>query len=412
MRIIVVGSGLLGVSSAYFLARSGCEVTVLERSGGVAEATSYANAGMLTPSMADPWNSPGIFWHLLQWLGREDAPFLVRPAALPAMLGWGLAFIAHSSPAHQRASMAANLALASYSMAALRELRASLNLAYDERTVGTIKVFRERKAFDTAAARNVQLAQMGLDVRALTPAEAVALEPALAPVADRLVGAIYCPDDESGDARTFTLALADRARAAGVQFVHDAEVTGFEHDGARVIAATAGGVRHAGDVFVVAAGSWSPLLLAQLGVKLPVRPVKGYSITVPTAGWPGAPQMPVVDDALHAAATPLGERLRVAGTAEIAGYDTRPTPARIDNLFNLLLELFPSYASRLDRNAAHRYPIERNYFGLRGAERDEREWSEACTGHRRGWLHRTSPDHLLEAVRILGPRGGPQVSGV
>jgi D-amino-acid dehydrogenase len=352
MRAIVIGSGLLGVSSAWYLARAGCEVTVLERAGGTAQGTSFANAGMLTPSMADPWNSPGIFWHLLQWLGREDAPFLVRPAALPAMLGWGLAFIAHSSPDRQRAAMAANLALASYSMAALRELRASLQLAYDERSNGTLKVFRERKSFDDAAGRCAQLAQMGLDVRAVTPAEAVALEPALAPVAGRLVGAIYCPDDESGDARTFTLALADRARAAGVQFVHDAEVTGFEHDGARVVAATVNGARHPGDVFVVAAGSWSPLLLEHLGVKLPVRPIKGYSITLPTAGWPGAPKMPVIDDALHAAATPLGERLRVAGTAEIAGYDTQLTPARIDNLFTLLLELFPSYAPLLDRKAA------------------------------------------------------------
>ncbi len=352
MRVIVIGSGLLGVSSAWYLARAGCEVTVLERAGGVAQGTSFANAGMLTPSMADPWNSPGIFWRLLQWLGREDAPFLVRPAALPAMLGWGLSFIAHSSPGRQRDSMAANLALASYSMATLCELRATLRLAYDERTNGTLKVFRARKAFDAAVARNAQLTQMGLDVRAVTPAEAVALEPALAPVADRLVGAIYCPGDESGDARAFTLALADRAREAGVQFVHDAEVTGFEHGGGRLIAAKVNGQRHPADVFVVAAGSWSTPLLEPLGIKLPVRPVKGYSITLPTAGWQGAPKMPVIDDALHAAVTPLGERLRVAGTAELAGYDTQPTPARIANLFSLLLELFPSYAPLLDRKSA------------------------------------------------------------
>jgi D-amino-acid dehydrogenase len=352
MRVIVIGSGLLGVASAWYLAKAGCEVTVLERAGGVAQGTSFANAGMLTPSMADPWNSPGILWDLLRWLGREDAPFLVRPAALPAMLGWGLSFIAHSRPARQRASMEANLRLASYSLAAQRELRATLKLAYDERLKGTIKVFREHQAFDAAVARNAQLAQMGLDVRAVTAAQAVELEPALAPVADRLVGAIYCPSDESGDARAFTLALADRARDAGVRFVFDAEVSGFERDGERLVAAQVNGARHAADAFVVAAGSWSAPLLEPLGIKLPVRPVKGYSITLPTAGWPGAPQMPVVDDALHAAATPLGERLRVAGTAEIAGYDTQPTPARIANLFNLLLELFPSYAPLLDRKGA------------------------------------------------------------
>ena len=348
MRVLVIGSGLLGVSSAWFLARQGCDVTVVDRLAGAAQGTSQANAGMLTPSMADPWNSPGIFWHLLQWLGREDAPFLLRPRALPAMFGWGLSFVAHSTPARQRASMDANLKLAAYSLATLRELRASLPLAYDQRALGTIKVFRDRKAFDAAAARNKTLAALGLDVRTQTPAEAVATEPALAPIQDALVGAIYCPADESGDARAFTVALAEHARAAGVQFHYGREITRFEHAGGRINAAFAGEVRYDAGQFVVAAGSWSAPLLAQLGIDLPVRPVKGYSITVPTAHWSGAPRMPVIDDALHAAATPLGARLRVAGTAEIAGYDLAVTPARIENLFGLLLGLFPDYPG-LDR---------------------------------------------------------------
>ena len=352
MRVLVIGSGLLGVSSAWFLAREGCEVTVVERLPGAAQGTSFANAGMLTPSMADPWNSPGIFWHLLQWLGREDAPFLVRPRALPAMLGWGLSFVRNSTAARQRASMDANLRLAAYSLATLRELRATLKLAYDERARGTIKVFRDRKAFDAAAARNATLASLGLDVRTLTPADAVATEPALEPVRERLVGAIYCPADESGDARAFTLALAEQARAAGVQFHYGREVTGFEQAGGRINAAFAGGTRYEAEQFVVAAGSWSPLLLRTLGLGLPVRPVKGYSITVPAGHWDGAPRMPVIDDALHAAATPLGARLRVAGTAEIAGYDAALTPARIDNLFKLLFELFPTYPPTLDRASA------------------------------------------------------------
>ncbi len=353
MRVLVIGSGLLGVSSAWFLAREGCEVTVVDRLAGPAEGASFANAGMLTPSMADPWNSPGIFWHLLSWLGREDAPFLLRPAALPAMLGWGLSFVRNASPARQRAAMDANLRLASYSLATLRELRAALRLAYDERTAGTIKVFRDRKTFDAAVARGAVLGELGLELRTLDPAQAVALEPALAPVRERLVGAIHCPADESGDARSFTLALAEHARAAGVQFHFGREVTGFEHAGGRINAAIAGDTRFDAMQFVVAAGSWSAPLLEQLDLALPVRPVKGYSITVPTGHWPGAPRLPVIDDALHTAATPLGRRLRVAGTAEIAGYDVQPTPARIENLFKLLLELFPTYPRPLDRaNAA------------------------------------------------------------
>lgn len=349
MRVLVIGSGLLGVSSAWSLAREGCEVTVLDRLSGAAQGCSFANAGMLTPSMADPWNSPGILWHLLQWLGREDAPFLVRPRALPAMLGWGLSFLRHSSPARHRAGMAANLRLAAYSLATMRELRASLKLAYDELGHGTLKVFRDRKAFDDAAARNAVLAGLGLEVRALSPAEAVAVEPALAPVRDRMVGAIHCPADESGDARAFTQALAEHARAAGVRFHFDREVTRFEHAGGRLNAAFAGGERFEAQQFVVAAGSWSAPLLAPLGLSLPVRPVKGYSITLPTAGWSGAPRLPVIDEALHAAATPLGARLRVAGTAELAGDDEALRPARIENLFKLLLELFPEFPQPLDR---------------------------------------------------------------
>jgi D-amino-acid dehydrogenase len=349
MRVLVIGSGLLGVSSAWFLARHGCDVTVVDRLAGPAQGTSFANAGMLTPSMADPWNSPGIFWHLVQWLGREDAPFLLRPRALPAMLGWGLSFVAHSTPARQRASMDANLKLAAYSLATLRELRAALPLAYDERMHGTIKVFRDRKSFDAAATRNAVLTQLGLDVRTLSAAEAVATEPALAPIREALVGAIFCPADESGDARAFTLALAEHARAAGVKFEYGREITGFEHAGGRLNAALANGARYGAEHFVVAAGSWSAPLLEQLGLDLPVRPVKGYSITVPTTNWSGAPQMPVIDDALHAAATPLGTRLRVAGTAEIAGYDLATTPGRIENLVTLLLGLFPTYPQPLDR---------------------------------------------------------------
>ncbi|MGQ0585975.1 MAG: D-amino acid dehydrogenase [Gammaproteobacteria bacterium] len=398
MRAIVIGSGLLGVTSAWFLARAGCEVTVLERASGPAQGTSFANAGMLTPSMADPWNAPGILWHLLRWLGREDAPFLLRPRALPSMLGWGLSFLRHSSAAHQRASMDANLRLASYSLAVLRELRAALKLAYDESTLGTLKVFRDRAAFDAAADRTAQLAGMGLKVRAVTAAEAVVIEPALAPVADRLVGGVHCPADESGDARSFTLALAERARESGVRFVFNADVDGLESDGRRLVAARASGRRHEAEVFVAAAGSWSAPLLERIGVALPVRPVKGYSITVPTTGWDGAPRLPVVDDALHAAATPLGARLRVAGTAEIAGYDMELTPARIDNLFDLLLGLFPSYAPRLDRAAAQPWaglrPVSPDGVPRIGQLGPENLFVNTGHGHL-GWTHAAGSGALL-----------------
>lgn len=352
MRVVVVGAGLQGVSTAHELARRGCEVTVLERDTGPALATSYANAGMLTPSMADPWNAPGIVRQLLGYLGREDAPFLLRPSALPSLLGWGLAFIRHSSPRRYREHMRANLQLASYSLSILRELRQAHGLDFDQRANGTIKVFRDRRAFDAGVARNDLLRELGLDVRALDGAGAVAVEPALAPIQSQLVGAIHCPVDESGDAHAFTKGLAQAARGLGARFRFGCAVTGFERAGDRVVAVLTDQGRIAADDFVLAAGSWSPQLVSGLRLGVPVRPVKGYSITVDTSAWRGAPRMPVIDDALHAAATPLGTRLRVAGTAEIAGYDTALTPARIDNLFALLLGLFPTYTPHLERARA------------------------------------------------------------
>ena len=352
MRVVVVGAGVIGVATAYFLARHGCDVTVLEREPEAAAGTSHANAGMLTPSMADPWNAPGLAWHLLRWLGREDAPFLLRPSVLPSMAGWGLKFLRQSTPARFRANSEKNLRLALYSLEQLRALRADLKLPYDALANGTIKVFRDARGFADGQSRTQMLTAMGLQVRTLTPAQAVALEPSLAPVQSQLVGAIHCPQDESGDARAFTEGLAARAREFGVEFHFGAEVTGVERSGDRIAAVLAGGARYTADSFVLAAGCWSPRFLQQFGARLPLQPVKGYSITVDASGWSGAPRMPVIDDALHAAVTPLGSRLRIAGTAELAGFDRSLNPARIENLFHLLLSLFPGFAPRLDRARA------------------------------------------------------------
>jgi D-amino-acid dehydrogenase len=305
---------------------------------------------MLTPSMADPWNAPGVFRHLLASLGHEDSAFLLRLSALPSMLRWGISFLAQARPARYRVNMEKNLRLASYSVEILQQLRTQLGLEYDALAQGTIKVFRDAQAFDAGVARNAILRELGLDVRAVDAAEAVRIEPALGPVREKIVGAMFCPADESGDARAFTQALARQAQDRGVKFVFGAEVGRFEVSGDRVVSAIGSrGTVYPGDAFVLAAGSWSPQLLAPLNFSLRVRPVKGYSITVPFSGWQVPPRMPVIDDALHAAATPLGERLRVAGTAEICGYDTTLKPARIDNLFKLLLDLFPDYAPFLDR---------------------------------------------------------------
>lgn len=406
MRVVVVGAGLQGVATAYQLARRGCAVTVLERAAAVAQGTSHANAGMLTPSMADPWNAPGTLGHVLRWLGREDAPFLLRPRVLPSILGWGVSFLANARPRAFRRNLERNLRLAAYSLARLRALREELGLHYDELGRGTIKVFGDARAWAQAQRRNEVLRALGLEVRALAPGEIARVEPALAPVTDRLVGAMYCPDDESGDARVFTEALAQAARAAGATFCFEEEVTGFERAGDRLAAATGPRGRHEADAFVLAAGSWSPALLAPLGLSLRLRPVKGYSITVPIGDWDGAPRMPVVDDALHIAATPLGARLRVAGSAELAGYDTRPTPSRIDNLFGMLLRLFPSYAPRLDRANAAPWaglrPVCADGVPLIGRAGAANLWLNTGHGHL-GWTLAAGSAQLLADLMLGAP---------
>ena len=403
MRVVVIGAGLQGVASAWFLASRGCEVTVLERGGAVACATSYANAGMLTPSMADPWNAPGVLGHVLRWLGREDAPFLLRLRALPSIFGWGLSFLRNAQPARFRANLEKNLRLASYSLNVLRELRSTLHLCYDERSNGTLKVFRGARAFAEAVQRNALLSSLGLDVRALDAAQATRIEPALAPVRDKLVGGIYCPQDESGDARAFTEALAHKATEAGATFVFDAPVDFLDRSGQVILAAVSRRGVYGADTFVLAAGSWSQDLLRSLHFDLSVRPVKGYSITVPFGDWASPPRMPVIDDALHAAATPLGQRLRVAGTAELAGDDTALTPSRIDNLFGLLLNLFPGYAPYLDRLHAAPWaglrPVSADGVPLIGRYRCQNLFLNTGHGHL-GWTLAAGSAKLLADLML------------
>jgi D-amino-acid dehydrogenase len=398
LRVVVVGSGLVGVTTAWFLVREGCEVTVIEREAEPAKGTSHANAGMLTPSMADPWNAPGVFWHLIRWIGKEDAPFLLRPGTLPSIFWWGLSFVANSRPAKFRANMAKNLALASYSLEVLKDLRQSLDLAFEERDNGTLTIFRRQDDFDFAQDRFRHLAQLGLNVNVLTPAQSTQLDPSLQEVQDKLVGGIHCPADGSGDARMFTLALAQRAREKGAKFLFGTSVQRFEHDGRRIARVITDKGAHEADVFVAAAGSWNPLLLEGLGIRLPVRPVKGYSITVPCGAWSNSPGRPIIDAALHAAITPLGDRLRVAGTAEFAGYDTSLAPGRINNLFDLLLSVYPSFGPHLDRSVASPWaglrPVSADGVPRIGRMKFENLYVNAGHGHL-GWTFCAGSGQML-----------------
>jgi D-amino-acid dehydrogenase len=353
MRVIVIGSGLLGVSTAWALSERGVGVTVIDRSEGPARETSFANGALLTPSMADPWNSPGVFWKLMRWLGRENSPMLLRPSAVPSLIGWGLKFIRYSSPRHYRDNTLNNARLALYSLHALKELRSARHIDYDGKSVGTLRLFRHRTELDAAREMNDWLGQHGVHSRILDRDATIGMEPALAPVAQDLVGAIHYPDDEHGDAFRFCEGLAKAARERGVQFLYGVNVTHLLHEGRRVTGVAAGEQAWGADAVVVAAGSYSPKLVESLDIRVPVQPVKGYSITVPLDGAVPAPRIPILDDELHAVAVPLANRLRVAGTAEFTGFDRSVTPARIENLRYLLARTYPriAKASSLERTS-------------------------------------------------------------
>ena len=342
---LVIGGGILGVSTAWYLAERGVEVTLLERREGTALETSLANGGLITPSQSDPWNGPGTFTHLLAWLGREDSPLLLRPRALPGMWRWGLKFLLASRAAPWWRATEANLRLGLYSAACLAELRESLGFEYDALSKGTLKVFRETDALERSATLAASLAPAGLVHRVLSPREAVELEPLLAPVQAELAGAIHYPLDASGDAHAYTQGLERCARKAGVRFLFGTGVEGFEMRGGHIAAALTTGGPLSTDSYVVAAGNASPGLVAPLGIRLPMYPVKGYSVTIPARAWRQRLGMPLVDFERKTVLTPLGGRLRIAGTAEFNGFDTGLNPQRGANVLRNALALVPGLAA-------------------------------------------------------------------
>lgn len=342
-KALVIGGGLMGVSSAWYLAERGFEVTVLERREAAGMETSFANGGLLTPSQSDPWNAPGTWLYLLK-LWREDSPLLLRPRAIPGMWRWGFKFLAASRAAPWWRATEANLKLGLYSLQALRELRRGIALDYQALSAGTLKIFRDGEAFEDSATLARSLAPLGLQHRELKPDEAVALEPALTPVAEELVGAIHYPDDESGDAHLFTRGLEQRAMQAGVRFHYGVEVTDFKRGQGRIDALQTSVGELQADAYILAAASHCPSLAAPLGFGLPIYPVKGYSATLRLPGRAQSLAVPLVDFEQKLVITPLGDRLRIAGTAEFAGFDASPNPRRSAHLLRQAARLLPAIA--------------------------------------------------------------------
>ncbi len=349
MRIAVLGAGVVGVSTAWYLARCGHEVTVYERQPAPALETSFANGGQISVSHAEPWANPATPLKALRWLGKEDAPLLFRLQADSALLRWTLRFLRECLPARTRDNLRRIVELASYSRHELKGLRARLavegGLDYDHLERGILHVYTDEAEFEHAIAASAALREFGCDRRPVSAAVCVDIEPALAAARGLLVGGDFTSDDESGDAHKFTTQLAAHCRREGVDFQFGTVVTGLNLAGGRITSLTTlrGEVKTA-DAFVLATGSYSPKLLRPLGLDLPVYPAKGYSATIPLSANSIAPTTSLTDDGHKLVFSRLGDRLRVAGTAEFTGFDLRLNATRCEAIMRRVGRLFPDLA--------------------------------------------------------------------
>ena len=341
MRVVVLGSGVIGVASAWYLAEAGHEVVVLDRQPGPAMETSYANAGEVSPGYSSPWAAPGLPFKALRWLFMRHRPLVIWPLPDPAMIEWGLRLLMNCTSARYELNKSRMVPIAEYSRNSLRELRARLDLAYDERAQGTLQLFRKAEQLDGTAKDIEVLKRYGVAWELLDRAGCIAVEPALARVGEKFVGGLRLPGDETGDCFKFTGALAAVCRRQGVGFHYSTEIRGIETGADKVTGIATGNGMVSGDAYVATLGSFSPRLLNPIGVRVPVYPVKGYSITVPITDPAGAPESTVMDETHKVAITRLGDRIRVGGTAELVGYNTKLREARRGTLEHVVTDLYP-----------------------------------------------------------------------
>ena len=350
MRVIIVGGGVVGVTSAWYLARAGHQVVVVDRQPGTALETSFANAGEISPGYASPWAAPSVPLKALRWMFMQHAPLIIRPQSDAAMLRWMWQMLANCTPAAYRLNKERMVRLAEYSRDELRALRAETGIRYDERAQGTVQLFRKQKDLDAVGADIEVLRADGVPFELLDRAGCLAAEPGLAASQAPIVGGLRLPDDETGDCFLFTNRLAKMATSKGVEFRLSQSVTGLDHDGGRIsgVKTDSGDIK--GDCYLVAAGCWSPHLLAPLGIRLPVYPVKGYSITLPITDDTRAPVSTVLDETYKIAITRLGGRIRVGGMAELSGYERILHPVRRETLEQSVQSLFPGAAAYEEPN--------------------------------------------------------------
>jgi D-amino-acid dehydrogenase len=340
MKVIVLGGGVIGVTSAYYLAKAGHAVTVLDRQPGPALETSFANAGEVSPGYASPWASPSVPLKAIKWLTMRHGPLVIRPKLDPAMWIWISRMLRNCTAARYALNKSRMVRLAEYSRDVLRNVRAETGIAYDERSLGTLQLFRTQSQVDGTAGDIAVLKEYGVPFELLDRDGCVRVEPALAAVREKFVGGLHLPGDETGDCKLFSDRLATLAHLVGVVFRYSINITGLATEAGRISSVMTDRGPLVADAYVVALGSYSPLLLKRIGIALPVFPIKGYSITLPIVDAAGAPESTVMDETYKVAITRLGDRIRVGGTAEVAGYDLNLHAGRRATLEHSVGDLF------------------------------------------------------------------------
>ncbi len=349
-QIVIIGGGLQGLATAYVLLSRGEDVLILERDSDVASSASFANAGMLTPSQSMPWNSPSDILQILSGFGKKDSPMSMNTRALPSLFLWGLKFLWNSTP-KKFDSITKNLfELGTYSKDLTKDFREKFNLSYDESDAGTIKIYRSQDNLDKAISLQDRIFEGQKNLELLNTKQLIEKEPQLKEIENQLVGGMYFPDDEIGDAHKFCKNLEDLVRNNGGRILTNTKINKVLVNKGKVNCIVTDRAILQTDRVVICAGSWSRDLLKNLRLNLPVRPVKGYSLTYETAGLNNKPNYAIVDESIHTAITPFENRIRVAGTAEFVGFEDQIHPKRINYLNNMLESVYPNLFKQIDLN--------------------------------------------------------------
>lgn len=345
MKAVVLGAGVIGITSAYYLARDGFDVEVIDRQDGCGLETSFANGGQVSVNHCEPWARPGVIWQGLKWLGHHDAPLLYHLRLDPALWAWTLRFLANSAEHRFWGNVAKILRIALFSRQEFKQLRRDIDIKYDHLELGILSIYRNRADFDTAKERVKIVGEMGCEREVFDRDGCIKLEPSLGNTTDALIGGTWCPADESGDAYMFTKELEKKCIEMGVKFTYGTTVHGLNTDMWKVKSVITDGIDNGGeitgDVFVLALGSFSPAAIKGLGIKLSIYPIKGYSLTMPIINSPAAPSLSISDEYHKMVFSRLGNRLRAAGTAEFNGYNNEIEERRAKITMDLTTKLFP-----------------------------------------------------------------------